>query len=113
MSNNTVDLTGVGFLIAEAEARMKQFPQYNGFFTGWRKGTVKKDIVSRKVGMMARKGDLVIVKPEIHDVSKVTFAKRKDNRFVTVFNFRTNHNTSFPLKDIDVDFADFPTVIEQ
>ena len=96
-------------LLAQAEAEHAQYPQYKNFWNLWVVGTVKKD-VKTKLGLAFRKGDRVLVQPEIRDSRGQSFARRSTFLSVTAYSFRNKCNTSVWLTDIDVDSSTFPVV---
>jgi hypothetical protein len=102
-------LPTAGELIVEAERRHAQYPQYVGRWNGWVLGIIKRD-VKTKTGLAFKKDDVVLVKPEVRDLTGVTFDTRKDKRSLTAYSFRNNIDTGVWASYVDVDVTSFPVV---
>lgn len=91
-------MTNTEALVAKAKSQVAMYPQYNGYFDNVVFGTMKRKL-SVKTGLVATKGETVIVFPESKET--IEFGPMAGKEFITVWSIHYGGAVSIQTSDIE------------
>ena len=86
------------YLLNQAENDLSHYPQYSGHWNGWVLAKVTRD-VKTKLGMAFRRGDLVLVEPDMSRYERASDVALTQG-FRTCYSHRNRVNTSVKVTDL-------------